>query len=77
MLVTEIRVEGEQLRVTGSNAALAHAVAQAKVDTREMPTFAPDWLPERNESGHWTQRVVFEVKHPDALAGTSARYKKR
>ena len=51
MLVTEIRVEGEQLRVTGSNAALAQAVAQTKMDTRAgVPTFAPDWLPDQGSN---------------------------
>jgi len=33
MLVTEIRGNGEQLRVTGSNAALARAVARTNRDT--------------------------------------------
>ena len=47
MLVSEIRVEGEQLRVTGSNAALAQAVAQTKMDTPiGVPTFVPNWLPD-------------------------------
>jgi hypothetical protein len=47
MLITEIRVDGEQLRVTGSNAALAQAVAQMKMDTPAgVPTFAPNWLPD-------------------------------
>ncbi len=35
LLVSEIRVEGERLTVTGSNAALAQAVAQTKMDTPE------------------------------------------
>ena len=51
MLVSEIRVEGEQLRVSGSNAALAQAVAQTKVDTLGgVPTFAPNWLPDQGSN---------------------------
>ena len=47
LLVSEIRVEGEQLTVTGSNAALAQAVAQTKMDSPDgVPTFAPNWLPD-------------------------------
>ena len=47
VLVTEIRVEGEQLRVSGSNAALAQAIAQTKMGASDgVPTFAPNWLPD-------------------------------
>jgi site-specific DNA recombinase len=50
-LVTEIRVDGEQLRLTGSNAALAQAVAQTNMDTRAgVPTFVPDWLADRGSN---------------------------
>ena len=51
MLVSEISVEGEQLTVTGSNAALAQAVAQTKKDTLGgVPTFAPNWLPDQGSN---------------------------
>ena len=41
------RVDSEQLRVTGSNAALAQAVAQTKMDTPfGVTTFALNWLPD-------------------------------
>ncbi len=51
MLVTEIRVDGEQLCVTGSNAALALAVAQTNTDARAgVPTFGPDWLPDQGSN---------------------------
>ena len=51
LLVTEIRVEGTQLRVSGSNAALAQAVAGTKMDTPNgVPTFASNWLPEEGSN---------------------------
>jgi site-specific DNA recombinase len=47
MLVTEIRVKGDQLRVSESNSALGQEVAQMEMGTPYgVPTFASDWLPD-------------------------------
>ena len=51
LLVTEIRVEGKQLLVSGSNAALAQVVAGTKMDTPDgVPTFSSNWLPEEGSN---------------------------
>ena len=55
-LVTEIRVDGEQVRITGSNAALAQAVAQTKTDARaRVPTFDRIGSPTRART--WDLRI--------------------
>jgi DNA invertase Pin-like site-specific DNA recombinase len=50
-LVSEIRAEGDQLRMTGSNAVLALAVAETKMHTpTRVPTSVPNWLPDQGSN---------------------------
>jgi hypothetical protein len=47
LLVSEIRVMGNQAEITGSYSALAGAVAEMKMGTLDrVPTFVPNWLPD-------------------------------
>ncbi|MGO8753765.1 MAG: recombinase family protein, partial [Gallionellaceae bacterium] len=47
LLVSEIRINGNTARISGSYAALAGAVAEAKLGTLEkVPRFVPNWLPD-------------------------------
>jgi hypothetical protein len=46
LLVNEIRVSGNEIRMTGSKATLVHAVLQKKMDTATVPTFVSNWLPD-------------------------------
>ncbi len=46
LLVNEIRVSGNEVRMTGSKAALVHAVLQKKMGTAMVPTFVQPWLPD-------------------------------
>lgn len=47
LLVAEIWLTGNTLRMSGSYVALAEVVAQTKMDALGgVPTFAPKWLPE-------------------------------
>jgi hypothetical protein len=46
-IVSEIRITGNQAEISGSRAALAHAVAQMKTGTSlEVPAFVHVWLPD-------------------------------
>ncbi len=45
LLISEIRLEGNQVLITGSYAALAHAVAMPQPDVGRVPRSVPDWLP--------------------------------
>jgi len=50
-LVTDIRLTDNTLRMTGSYAALAEAVAQTKMaSVAGVPTFAPKWLPDQGSN---------------------------
>ena len=54
LLVDEIRVEGKEIRIRGSYAALAGVIDKTKVDnSSRVPTFGNVWLPELGENGHW------------------------
>jgi hypothetical protein len=45
LLVSEIRVKGNQAEITGSYSALSCAVAEMKMGTLDrVPTFVPNWL---------------------------------
>ncbi|MGO9446065.1 MAG: recombinase family protein [Thiobacillaceae bacterium] len=47
LLVSEIRIEGKEAKITGSYAALASAVAESKKGTlNRVPRFVPNWLPD-------------------------------
>jgi site-specific DNA recombinase len=46
LLVNEIRVSGNEVSMTGSKAALMHAVLQKKMGTMTVPTFGMPWLPD-------------------------------
>jgi site-specific DNA recombinase len=47
LLVSEIRIKGNEARITGSYAALVSAVAEKNMGTvGRMPRFAPNWLPD-------------------------------
>jgi site-specific DNA recombinase len=51
LLVTAIRLTGQELKITGSYAALAQAVAQTKTGTHDaVPTFDPKWLPDQGSN---------------------------
>ena len=46
-LVGEIRLTGNQAKISGSKAALAFAVTQMKTGTSlDVPAFVPSWLPD-------------------------------
>jgi hypothetical protein len=48
ILVTEIQLNGDTLRMTGSYAALAAALAQSNTGTHDLVlSFDPKWLPEQ------------------------------
>ena len=57
LLVGEIRLEGNSVHITGSYAALAHAVAMPEGDAGGVPMSVPRWLPGTDESGHWEEVV--------------------
>ncbi len=47
LLVSEIRIEGKEAKITGSYAALASAVAEKNLGTLgRVPRFEPNWLPD-------------------------------
>jgi site-specific DNA recombinase len=47
LLVSEIRIEKNEARISGSYAALASAVAETKLGTLDkVPRFEPNWLPD-------------------------------
>ena len=46
LLVQEIRVNKRDVKITGSFAALAQAIAGNLGDSMGVPRFAPKWLPE-------------------------------
>jgi hypothetical protein len=46
LLMNEIRVSGNEIRMTGSKPASVHAVLQKKMDTAMVPTFVQSWLPD-------------------------------
>jgi len=51
LLVTEIRLNGRGLQITGRNAALAQAVAQTKAGAlTAVPTFDRNWLPDQGSN---------------------------
>ena len=51
LLVSVIRLDGHELRITGSYAALAHAVGQSKKGAPDgVPTFASNWLPDQGSN---------------------------
>ena len=51
LLVSEIRIKGNQAEITGSYSALAHAVAETKKDALDrVPSFAPNWLPDQGSN---------------------------
>jgi site-specific DNA recombinase len=45
LLVNEIRVSGNEIKMTGSKAAIVYAVLQKKLDTELVPSFVQPWLP--------------------------------
>jgi site-specific DNA recombinase len=54
LLVSEIRVEGNEAQITGSYAALGAMIAETKKGTlNRVPTFVPNWLPDLGSNqGH-------------------------
>lgn len=64
LLVNEIRVSGNEVRMTGSKAALMHAVLQKKMGTVMVPTFIQPWLPEHA----LLRTITLRVKLPKRLA---------
>jgi len=48
--VHEIRVNRRDVRITGSYAALAQAVAGNLGDSMGVPRFAPKWLPDQGSN---------------------------
>jgi len=50
LLVHEIRVNKREVKITGSYAALAHAVAGNPSDATGVPRFAPKWLPDQGSN---------------------------
>jgi site-specific DNA recombinase len=58
LLVNEIRVSGNEIRMTGSKATLVHAVLQKKMDTAMVPTFVSNWLPNLDSNPPNIQNVL-------------------
>ena len=51
LLVSEIRIKGNQAEITGSYSALAHAIDESKIDSLErVPRFVPNWLPDQGSN---------------------------
>jgi hypothetical protein len=50
LLVHEIRVNKREMKITGSYAALAQAVAGNPSDAIGVPRFAPKWLPDQGSN---------------------------
>jgi site-specific DNA recombinase len=51
LLVSEIRIKGNQAEMTGSYSALAHAIVETKKDALDrVPSFAPNWLPDQGSN---------------------------
>jgi site-specific DNA recombinase len=51
LLVSEIRLDGPEIKITGSYAALAQAVAQTRKGVSDgVPTFASNWLPDQGSN---------------------------
>jgi len=50
LLVNEIRVNKREMKITGSYAALAQAVAGNLGDSMGVPRFAPKWLPDQGSN---------------------------
>ena len=59
-LVSQIRLEGRELRIGRSNAVLAQAVAQTKLDCPAVvPTFDRNWLAKPGKSeNRWVETVA-------------------
>ena len=59
LLVHEIRVNKREVKITGSYAALAQAVAGNPGDSIGVPRFAPKWLAKPGKSEHrWVETVA-------------------
>jgi hypothetical protein len=59
LLVSEIRVERDQLTVTGSNAALAQAAVASVGTGNAVPSFVRKWLAKPGKSEHlWIETVA-------------------
>jgi len=51
LLVSEIRIKGNQAEIAGSYSALAHAVEETKKRSLErVPSFVPNWLPDQGSN---------------------------
>jgi hypothetical protein len=51
LLVSEIRIKGNQAEITGSYSVLAHAVEETKKHSLErMHSFVPNWLPDQGSN---------------------------
>ena len=58
MLVSEIRIEGQEATITGSYEALASAVSEKNLGTLgRVPRFVPNWLAGSDKSSNWTVTV--------------------
>jgi len=51
LLVSKIRIKGNQAEITGSYSALAHAVEETKKHSLEkVPSFVSNWLPDQGSN---------------------------
>ena len=56
LLVDQIRLDGNELVVTGSHRRLADAIGfMQKRKLGEVPSFVRDWRARQDESGHWSE----------------------
>ena len=59
MLVDEIRLEGNELKIRGSYAKLGDAFGMLeKMKPGAVPSFIRDWRAGQDESGHWVEAVL-------------------
>jgi site-specific DNA recombinase len=58
-LVDEIRVTGDKATISGSYSRLFGAVADKKADTKQVPSFMPDWRPHGDSNpGYRRERAM-------------------
>jgi hypothetical protein len=72
LLVSEIRIKGNQAEITGSYSALAHAIDESKIGSLDkVPSFVPNWL--GNASPGAEERVapalLFQSHQPTQVGG--------
>ena len=56
LLISEVKVDGDRVDISGSHAALAGLLKKTKVGELErVPTFGDGWLPKSDGDGLWEE----------------------